>query len=80
MNRYEDDETIIRWLKIEGAVFKDAATIKEFSVTALATLEEMTLVGLEKENDKNTNRKICSRLRSGYDWRPVLFRGLESMG
>ena len=56
MNRYEDEETIIRWLKIEGAVFKDAATIKEFSVTALEKLA--------KDKDANTRLAVAANLRT----------------
>ena len=56
MNRYEDEETIIRWLKIEGAVFKDAATIKEFSVAALEKLA--------KDKDANTRLAVAGNPRT----------------
>ena len=56
MNRYEDEETIIRWLKIEGAVFKDAATIKEFSVAALEKLA--------KDKDANTRLAVAANPRT----------------
>jgi hypothetical protein len=56
MNKYEDDETIIRWLKIEGAVFKDAATTKEFSVAALEKLA--------KDKDANTRLAVAANLRT----------------
>jgi hypothetical protein len=56
MNRYEDEESIIRWLKIEGAVFKDAATIKEFGVSALEKLA--------KDKDANTRLAVAANPRT----------------
>ena len=56
MNTYEDEETIIRWLKIEGAVFKDDATIKEFSVAALEKLA--------KDKDANTRLAVAANPRT----------------
>ena len=56
MNTYEDDDTIIRWLRIEGAVFKDAATTKEFNVTALEKLA--------KDKDANTRLAVAANPRT----------------
>ena len=56
MNRYEDEETIIRWLKIEGAVFKDDATIKKFSIAALEKLA--------KDKDANTRLAVAANPRT----------------
>lgn len=56
MNDYEDEETIIRWLKIEGSVFKDAATINEFGSSELEKLA--------KDKDPNTRLAVAANSRT----------------
>jgi len=56
MNDYEDEETIIRWLKIEGSVFKDAATINEFGSSELEKLA--------KDKDANTRLAVAANSRT----------------
>ena len=66
MNRYEDEETIIRWLRIEGSVFKDDATIKKFSIAALEKLA--------KDKDANTRLAVAANPRTPVSSLTVLAR------